>query len=93
MNLIESRIDLAIRTGNDPDPALIAPPLAVCESVLVAAPVYLKEHGKPGHPTDLAGHRCLGHANVGRSTWVFQRGEVTETVNVWTAFTWPACVL
>jgi DNA-binding transcriptional LysR family regulator len=55
--------------------------------VLVASPGYLAAAGTPQTPAELAGHRCLGHSNVGRSSWRFQRGEEQETVNVPTRFT------
>ncbi|MDC7709736.1 LysR substrate-binding domain-containing protein [Vogesella indigofera] len=87
LNLVEARIDLAIRISSEPDPALIARPLTVCDSVLVASPGYLAAAGTPQTPTALAGHRCLGHSNVGRSSWRFLRGETQETVNVATRFT------
>ncbi|WCM91666.1 LysR family transcriptional regulator [Acidovorax sp. NCPPB 2350] len=74
VNLVASRIDLAIRISSDPDPALIARPLAACESVLVAAPDYLRRAGRPAHPSELAGHACLGHATFGRSRWRFTAG-------------------
>ena len=87
LNLVEARIDLAIRISSEPDPALIARPLAVCDSVLVASPDYLASTGTPRTPTELTTHRCLGHSNVGRSSWRFLRGETEETVNVTTRFT------
>ncbi|MDC7700059.1 LysR family transcriptional regulator [Vogesella indigofera] len=87
LNLVEARIDLAIRISSEPDPALIARPLAVCDSVLVASPGYLASAGTPQTPAELAGHRCLGHSNVGRSSWRFQRAAQTDTVNVATHFT------
>lgn len=87
LNLVEARIDLAIRISSEPDPALIARPLARCDSLLVASPAYLVVAGTPQTPAELAGHRCLGHSNVGRSSWQLQRGEVRETVSVATRFT------
>lgn len=87
LNLVEARIDLAIRISSEPDPALIARPLAVCDSVLVASPGYLASAGTPQTPSELAGHRCLGHSNVGRSSWRLQRGDTQETVHVSTRFT------
>ena len=87
LNLVEARIDLAIRISSEPDPALIARPLAVCDSVLVASPAYLAAAGTPRTPAELTTHRCLGHSNVGRSSWRFLRGETEETVNVTTRFT------
>lgn len=87
LNLVESRIDLALRISNEPDPALIARPLAPCDSVLVASPALLAERGAPPHPRALADYPCLGYANYGRSSWQFSRGETQETVEVTTRFT------
>ena len=88
VNLVSARIDLAIRISADPDPALIARPLAACDSVLVAAPAYLAAEGQPAQPADLARHRCLGHANFGRSEWRFTHASAGEqVVSVPTRFT------
>lgn len=79
LNLVDARIDLAIRISAEPDPALIGRVLAPCSSVLVASPAYLSAHGVPQQPADLAGHRCLSYANFGKSVWKLQRGaEQTE---------------
>jgi DNA-binding transcriptional LysR family regulator len=86
-NLVEARIDLAIRISNDPTPSLIARRIATCASLLVAAPAYLKRHGTPQHPADLAQHRCLGYANFGRSTWRLTRGKDVQEITVPTRFT------
>ncbi len=47
VNLVEERIDLAIRITNDLDPNLIARPLGRCDSVVCASPAYLAAHGTP----------------------------------------------
>ncbi len=47
VNLVDERIDLAIRTSNDVDPGLIARRLSVCRSIVCAAPAYLNERGTP----------------------------------------------
>ncbi|NHZ80594.1 LysR family transcriptional regulator [Massilia sp. CCM 8695] len=79
LNLVEARIDLAIRISGEPSPLLIARPLAQCDSLLVAAPAYLAAHGAPAAPQELEKHRCLSHANVGRSIWSFARdGEAVQ---------------
>lgn len=72
VNLVEERIDLAIRITNDLDPNLIARPLGRCASVVCAAPAYLAEHGTPRRVQDLAQHNCLTYAYFGRSLWQFE---------------------
>nr|WP_315491813.1 LysR family transcriptional regulator [uncultured Rhodoferax sp.] len=86
LNLVDARIDLAIRISAEPDPMLIARPLAQCESLLVASPAYLANNGTPHLPQDLAQHRCLSHANFGRSVWHLSRDEESAKVSVTSHF-------
>jgi len=86
LNLVEARIDLAIRISAEPDPTLIARPLAPCESALVASPAYLARHGVPRSPADLGAHRCLSYANFGKSLWHLRRGTEHEQVGVTSHF-------
>ncbi|OUM27715.1 LysR family transcriptional regulator [Pseudomonas putida] len=72
VNLVDERIDLAIRTSNELDPNLIARRLSVCRSVVCAAPAYLSEHGVPQRVEDLSRHNCLTHAYFGHSLWHFK---------------------
>ena len=67
VNLVEERIDLAVRIGNAPDSALVARRLGVCRSVLCASAAYLRAHGIPNDPASLEQHRCISHAYVGRN--------------------------
>lgn len=86
LNLVDSRIDLAIRISAEPDPALIGRVLAPCASVLVASPAYLASHGVPQLPADLATHRCLTYANFGKAAWKLSRGSEHTQVNVGSHF-------
>ena len=86
LNLVEKRIDLAIRISAEPDPLLIGRPLARCDSALVASPAYLAAHGTPQQPTDLAQHRCLSYANFGKSVWQLTRGDEVAKVGVTSHF-------
>ena len=86
LNLVEARIDLAIRISAEPDPALIGRVLTPCTSVLVASPAYLAAHGVPQLPADLATHRCLSYANFGKSVWTFSRGDDHARVSVGSYF-------
>lgn len=77
LNLVEARVDLALRIASAPDPSLMGRPLAPVLSKLVAAPAYLEQMGVPQHPNQLMQHHCLGHAHIGRNEWVLKReGEV-----------------
>ncbi|AGZ33801.1 MULTISPECIES: LysR family transcriptional regulator [unclassified Pseudomonas] len=71
VNLVDERIDLAIRTSNDLDPNLIARRLTVCRSVVCASPAYLRQHGTPQRVEDLSRHNCLTHAYFGHDLWQF----------------------
>ena len=82
LNLVEARIDLAIRISAEPDPALIGRVLAPCTSVLVASPAYLASQGVPQSPADLSAHRCLTYANFGKSAWMLSRGAEQVQVGV-----------
>lgn len=82
LNLVEARIDLAIRISAEPDPMLIGRLLAPCSSVLVASPVYLADFGRPQVPADLALHRCLSYANFGKSVWTLSRGQEQARMSV-----------
>jgi DNA-binding transcriptional LysR family regulator len=78
---IEEGFDLTIRIASLSDSSLIARKLAPARRVLVAAPSYLKNHGEPTEPGELANHRCL---NYGHTT-TLQRWQLTrdgETINV-----------
>ena len=73
VNLVEERVDIAVRISRAIDPALIARWLAPCRSVLCAAPSYLAERGTPTTADELSGHNCLTHHYVGKSVWHLQR--------------------
>lgn len=71
INLVEERIDLAIRITNTLDPNIIARPLGQCPSVLCASPEYLQQRGTPLSAEQLKNHNCLVYANFGTSVWEF----------------------
>jgi len=71
VNLVEERIDLALRITNALEPNLIARQLGWCDSVVCAAPAYLAARGTPRQPGDLATHNCLTYSYFGKSLWQF----------------------
>ncbi|HEJ7887034.1 TPA: LysR family transcriptional regulator [Serratia liquefaciens] len=82
VNLVEERIDLALRITNELDPNLIARPLSSCASVVCASPAYLAAHGTPRHPQDLALHNCLTYSYFGKSLWHFDLQGVKSAIAV-----------
>ena len=76
VNLVDERIDLAIRISNDLDPNLIARRLTVCRSVICASPRLSAKHPAPRRVEELSLHNCLTHSYFGKSLWHFeQHGE------------------
>jgi DNA-binding transcriptional LysR family regulator len=61
IDLIDARIDIAIRVGRLADSTAIARPLGDFEWIVCAAPGYLARHGMPATPADLAGHHWLAN--------------------------------
>lgn len=81
VNLVEERIDLAIRISKELDPNLIARKLTVCRSVVCASPGYLREHGTPTQAEQLTLHNCLTHSHYG-SVWLLERDKVPVNIAV-----------
>lgn len=59
MDLIDDRVDLALRITDRPSPGLIGRQLMRIDHLLCATPHYLAQHGAPQHPHDLAAHSCI----------------------------------
>lgn len=82
VNLVDERIDLAVRIGNRLDDTLVTRPLGVCRSVICASPAYLAKHGVPTKPGQLPQHRCITHTSVGRTEYLLRRGKESVRVPV-----------
>lgn len=78
--LVDERIDIALRYTDQPDDSLIARKLMTIESVVCASPDYLRENGEPETVEDLKQHNCFVH--LGSATWSFVRHNQTTTVEV-----------
>jgi DNA-binding transcriptional LysR family regulator len=74
---IEEGVDVTVRIGAMTDSSMIARRIAPARRVLVATPGYLRRHGSPRAPDDLAAHRALayGHTNTKQRWQLTQDGE------------------
>jgi DNA-binding transcriptional LysR family regulator len=59
VDLIEERVDIALRVGMLADSSLVARKLGSMTRQLCASPAYLAERGWPAHPQDLLQHDWL----------------------------------
>ncbi|MEM8625280.1 MAG: LysR substrate-binding domain-containing protein [Pseudomonadota bacterium] len=83
VDLVEERIDVAIRLGALPSSSLIARKLAPHRRCLCASPDYLGEHGAPTMPKDLKTHRCLIFDDGAETAeWHFDAQDQTERITV-----------
>jgi DNA-binding transcriptional LysR family regulator len=82
-NLLEERIDLAIRIGELQDSGLVASRIGTVQRVVCGSPGYLARRGTPKRPEDLRGHDCVTFEGLsGPSAWIFKSGKVELTVAV-----------
>ncbi|WKV52420.1 DNA-binding transcriptional regulator YafC [Dickeya fangzhongdai] len=76
INLIERKVDVAIRAGTLTDSSLRARPLFTSYRKIVASPDYVAKHGAPQHVDELAQHLCLGFTEpVSLNTWPVARAD------------------
>jgi DNA-binding transcriptional LysR family regulator len=66
IDLIEARIDVALRVGRMADSNWVARRLCDFGMILCAAPAYLERHGVPAGPQDLPGHQWLAFGREGQ---------------------------
>lgn len=83
VDLVEEGYDMVVRIGTLPSSSLISKKLASTRMVLCASPAYLKEHGQPKHPSDLAGHTVLAYSLLAMGDqWGFDGPDGRQTVAV-----------
>ena len=83
VDLVEEGFDVAVRIARRIDPGLVARPITRARLVVCAASAYLKEHGTPKSPADLARHNCLTYAYAGhQGEWRFTRRGRNQVVKV-----------
>jgi len=82
VDLVSHRIDLAFRFGVLSDSSMMARRVAANFRVLCAAPTYLRRHGSPTQPSDLARHACIVYGDGLEERWTFRHGGRLQSVPV-----------
>ena len=72
VDLVEEGFDLSIRITGRLAPSDVVRRLGTCNIMAVASPGYLARHGRPSHPSELAGHECLTYlGDPSPNAWTF----------------------
>ncbi|MDR0213074.1 MAG: LysR family transcriptional regulator [Comamonas sp.] len=78
VDLVQEGVDCVVRIGALQDSSLVVRPLGRIALINCASPAYLREHGHPEQPADLAqGHWAVGYASphTGRELpWTYVEG-------------------
>jgi DNA-binding transcriptional LysR family regulator len=83
VNMLEERVDLALRIGSLPDSSLVATRLGSIRQVICASPEYLKRRGVPKDPKDLALHDCVTFEGLTSAhTWNLEAARAKHSVEV-----------
>jgi DNA-binding transcriptional LysR family regulator len=73
VDLVDEGFDAAVRIGQIGSQNLVGRKVGVTRLVCCAAPAYLKNHGVPKRPEDLAKHSCLTYEYATlRNMWPFR---------------------
>lgn len=83
IDLLEGGIDVALRMGTLIDSNMTARHIAQCPRAVLATPEYLRRHGEPRAPADLAAHSSVIYGRAGGGgAWTFQQGATEASVAV-----------
>jgi DNA-binding transcriptional LysR family regulator len=83
INLLDDRVDLAVRIGELPDSTLVATRIGSIRQVVCGSPAYFAERGKPTRPDQLSTHDCISFEGLTAADfWKFPAGKPDESVAV-----------
>ncbi len=85
VDLVEEGFDMAVRIARLANSSLVSRQLTSTRMVLCASPTYLKTHGQPTHPSELASHDVLAYSLLSMGDqWEFtgSDGGVKSVVSV-----------
>ena len=76
VNLLDEGFDVGIRIGPLEDSSLVARHIGAVRRLVVASPGYLRRHGVPKHPRELAQHDCVRPSDAARELSFHEHGKV-----------------
>lgn len=83
VNLIDDRVDAAVRIGALPDSTMVATRLGEVVWRVCASPAYIAARGAPVVPEDVSQHDCVLFDGIyGTNVWRFGRGKDAQAVTV-----------
>lgn len=79
VDLVDEGYDVAVRIARLEVSSLISRKLTSTRLILCASPAYLRKHGVPKHPADLAQHAVINYSLLSMGDqWIFQGPEGTD---------------
>lgn len=83
VDLIDDRVDMAVRIGRLPDSSMVATQVGVMRTVTCASPALLAAHGVPQDPGDLLRWPCVTvDTSVLSPTWRFRGTAASATSDI-----------
>ena len=81
IDIIEARVDVAVRFGSLPDSALVAKRVGEVRWVIAASPDYLARCGTPVHPDAIGDYDCIAFEGLQRyREWPFTIDSLTRNI-------------
>ena len=83
VDIVRENIDISVRPWTPESTSLVVRRLFEFERGLYASPAYLKRHGRPRTPDDLARHRCMAVSSIpNNDRWSFAAAAGRRTLEV-----------
>lgn len=79
VDLVDDRIDLALRMTRDPPQDAVVRRLIEVKRVICASPAYIEAHGEPRTPRELEGHQCFSYLLTDDKVWRLSDRQGKET--------------
>ena len=83
VDIVRENLDISVRPWMPESSSLVVRKLFDFERFLCASPAYIKRHGRPRSPEELARHRCMGVSSIPTHTqWKFRMPTGPRTIEV-----------